>query len=146
MRISNVVYIYCVGSRQANGGNSYCSRYCCTSAIHTAIEAKKNLMESLIFILTGGIRTYGKQELLYAESLQMGDLYLQFNEESLPKIFVKKQKMVIAVKDILSAGKELEVEADLVVLVTGMVPRSDRSVGSMLKLPKGRDGFITRCI
>ncbi|WP_286834111.1 MULTISPECIES: CoB--CoM heterodisulfide reductase iron-sulfur subunit A family protein [unclassified Proteiniphilum] len=141
MRISNVVYIYCVGSRQANGGNSYCSRYCCTSAIHTAIEAKKKFNGIVNIHLNRGIRTYGKQELLYAESLQMGDLYLQFNEESLPKIFVKKQKMVIAVKDILSAGKELEVEADLVVLVTGMVPRSDRSVGSMLKLPKGRDGF-----
>lgn len=141
MKISNVAYIYCVGSRQADGGNSYCSRYCCTSAIHTAIEAKKKFKGIRNIHLNRGIRTYGKQELLYAESLQMGDLYLQFNEESLPEIIAKKQKMVITVKDILSAGKELEVEADMVVLVTGMVPRADRSVGSMLKLPKGRDGF-----
>ena len=36
----------------------------------------------------------------------------------------------------------MEVEADLVVLVTGMVPRKDNSVGSLFKLPKGRDRFF----
>ena len=29
-RIENIAYIYCVGSRQTNGKNKHCSRYCCT--------------------------------------------------------------------------------------------------------------------
>ena len=37
---------------------------------------------------------------------------------------------------------DLELEADLVVLVTGMVPRADNKVGTLFKLPKGRDRFF----
>ena len=39
--INKIAYIYCVGSRQVEGDNKFCSRYCCTSVIHAAIEAKK---------------------------------------------------------------------------------------------------------
>ena len=39
--IKNIAYIYCVGSRQIDGENKYCSRYCCTSVIHAALQAKK---------------------------------------------------------------------------------------------------------
>ena len=141
-KINNIAYVYCVGSRQSEGENTYCSRFCCTSVIHTAIEAKKKFKGIQNIHLTRGIRTYGKQELLYAESLQMGDLYLQFDEHNLPEIGTEGKKTVVTVKDILSAGKEMEMEVDLVVLVTGMVPRADQSIGTMLKLPKGRDRFF----
>ena len=46
------------------------------------------------------------------------------------------------INDILTGKKEISVEADLVVLVTGMVPRADNSVGSLFKLPRGRDKFF----
>ena len=141
-KINNIAYVYCVGSRQSEGENTYCSRFCCTSVIHTAIEAKKKFKGVQNIHLTRGIRTYGKQELLYAESLQLGDLYLQFDEHNLPEIRTEGKKTVVTVKDILSAGKEMEMEVDLVVLVTGMVPRADQSIGTMLKLPKGRDRFF----
>jgi len=36
----------------------------------------------------------------------------------------------------------MSVEADLIVLVTGMVHRADNSVASLFKLPKGRDKFF----
>jgi heterodisulfide reductase subunit A len=141
-KINNIAYIYCVGSRQGEDENTYCSRFCCTSVIHTAIEAKKKFKGIQNIHLTRGIRTYGKQELLYAESLQMGDLYLQFDEQNLPEIRTEGKKTVVTIKDILSAGREMEMEVDLVVLVTGMMPRADQSIGTLLKLPKGRDRFF----
>jgi heterodisulfide reductase subunit A len=141
-KINNIAYIYCVGSRQGEDENTYCSRFCCTSVIHTAIEAKKKFKGIQNIHLTRGIRTYGKQELLYAESLQMGDLYLQFDEQNLPEIRTEGKKTVVTVKDILSAGREMEMEVDLLVLVTGMMPRADQSIGTLLKLPKGRDRFF----
>ena len=51
-------------------------------------------------------------------------------------------KILVRINDILTAKKEMSVEADLVVLVTGMVPRADNSVASLFKLPKGRDRFF----
>ena len=140
--IKNIAYIYCVGSRQIEGGNTYCSRYCCTSTIHTAILAKKKFKGIYNYHFTRGVRTYGKQEALYAESSQQGDIYLQSDEETPPVISQIGGKTIVKVNDILTTGRELEVEADLVVLVTGMVPRADNSVGTLFKLPKGRDKFF----
>lgn len=140
-KIRNIAYIYCVGSRQTNGENSYCSRFCCTSAIHASVLAKKKFSRISNYHLNRGIRTYGKQELLYAESLALGDLYLQWAEENPPAVVTAGKKSTITLRDILSANRELELEADLVVLVTGMVPRADNRVGTLFKLPRGRDHF-----
>lgn len=139
--IKNIAYIYCVGSRQTNGENTYCSRNCCTSTIHAALIAKKKFKDISNFHFNRGLRTYGKQEILYADSLRSGDLYFQFNEDSLPTVNADGNNIIVKCYDILTTGKEIEVEADLVVLVTGMVPRSDNKVGSLFKIPKGRDKF-----
>lgn len=141
-QIKNISYIYCVGSRQPNGDNTYCSRYCCTATIHAAIEVRKKFKDVQNYHFTRGVRSYGKQELLYKESLQGGDIYLQSYEDDLPTVFARNNKPVVRINDILTGGKELEMESDLVVLVTGMTPRSDNSVGTLFKLPKGRDKFF----
>jgi heterodisulfide reductase subunit A len=41
----------------------------------------------------------------------------------------------------LDRGQELEIGADLVVLVTGMEPRENDTLNQVLKLPQGADGF-----
>jgi len=138
--INSVAYIYCVGSRQAEG-NTYCSRYCCTAAVHTAIEVKKKFNGVQNYHLTRGVRTYGKQEILYNESRQSGDIYLQWELETPPTVAVENNKTMIKVVDFLSANKEVELECDLVVLVNGMTPRAGNSAGALFKLPKGRDNF-----
>lgn len=140
-QIRDIAYIYCVGSRQSDGGNKYCSRNCCTSTIHASIIARHKFSDINNYHFNRGIRTYGKQEILYAESLGSGDIYLQFNEDGIPEICANGDKAIVKINDILSANREVEVEADLVVLVGGMVPRADNSVGSLFKLPKGRDRF-----
>ncbi len=50
--------------------------------------------------------------------------------------------LAVAVRDLLSGDEELEIPVDLVVLVTGMVPRKNDEMIGMLKLPLGRDGFF----
>jgi len=140
--IKNIAYIYCVGSRQIEGENKYCSRYCCTSVIFAAIHTKNKFGNINNYHFTRGIRTYGKQEVLYAESLKKGDIYLQSYEDDPPVVYQANNKTMVRINDILTSKGELSVEADLVVLVTGMVPRADNSVGSLFKLPKGRDRFF----
>jgi len=139
--IKNIAYIYCVGSRQPEGGNTYCSRNCCTSTIHAAVTAKNKFSDINNYHFNRGLRTYGKQEILYADSLRSGDIYLQSYEDGPPTVITEGKKTIVKINDILTNGREMEVEADLVVLVTGMVPRADNSVGSLFKIPKGRDKF-----
>lgn len=141
--IKTIAYIYCVGSRQTEGENTYCSRNCCTSTIHAAVTAKEKFKNIENYHFNRGLRTYGKQEVLYADSLRQGDIYLQSYEDGLPTVVTQGKKTIVKINDILTNGREIEVEADLVVLVTGMVPRADNnSIGSLFKIPKGRDKFF----
>jgi heterodisulfide reductase subunit A len=141
--IKTIAYIYCVGSRQdEEGDNKYCSRYCCTAASHMAVVVKEKFGDITNLHYHRGIRTYGKQELIYEQASKQGDLFLEFNLESKLSIEQRGDKTIVKVKDILTAGKELEAEVDLVVLVTGMVPRENKPLESMLKIPLGRDNFF----
>ena len=140
--IQSIAYVYCVGSRQVDGENKYCSRYCCTSVIHAALQAKSKFKNITNYHFTRGIRTYGKQEVLYAESLKGGDIYLQSYEDDPPVVLTENNRTIVKINDILTGGMEISVEPDLVVLVTGMVPRRNNNVSSLFKLPSGRDKFF----
>lgn len=140
--IKNIAYIYCVGSRQVEGENKYCSRSCCTSTIHTALELKKQYKDIVNVHFTRGVRSYGKNEILYREASNQGDVFIQVGDESPAEIIPNGHKITVKANDILSANKTLEYDADLVVLVTAMVPRADNAVGTVFKLPKGRDKFF----
>jgi len=141
-KVNNIAYIYCVGSRQVEGDNKYCSRYCCTTTIYSAIKAAEKFKNLNQFHFTRGIRTYGKQELLYNKASKDGQIFLQSYEDDLPVVNVKGDKTIVKINDILTNRKELEVEADLVVLVTGMIPRTESNISEILKIPKGRDKFF----
>ncbi len=140
--INSIAYIYCVGSRQINGDNKYCSRYCCTAAIQTALDVKRKFGHIQNYHFTRGVRTYGSQELLYNESNRQGDIFIQYPDKEQPIVEQHKNSIVIKAKDILSGKREWEADVDLVVLVTGMVPDKDNSIGTLFKLPKGRDHFF----
>jgi heterodisulfide reductase subunit A len=145
--IKTIAYIYCVGSRQdesMEGAHTYCSRYCCTAAVHAALEAAAKDADGLRqYHLYRDMRTYGKYELLWAESLKKGSLYLRVPDDEPPaveKLF--SGSLRVTTKDLLTGGEEVVIPADLVVLVTGMVPRENDGLVSVLKLAVGNDGFF----
>ena len=53
----------------------------------------------------------------------------------------KSGGVTVTAKDLLSEGEEVALTADLVVLVTGMVPRENEGLTKTLKLPVGQSGF-----
>jgi heterodisulfide reductase subunit A2 len=139
--VHTVVYIYCVGSRQSEG-NTYCSRYCCTSAVHAAIQAHEIDPEIDQFHLFRDMRTYGKNELLYEEARHKGSVFVRYGESGPPAVEKDGEGVVVRVRDELSGGDEIEIPADLVVLVTGMVASSNERLQNLLKLPTGTGGFF----
>ncbi|HTX88607.1 MAG TPA: CoB--CoM heterodisulfide reductase iron-sulfur subunit A family protein [Bacteroidales bacterium] len=142
-KIRRIAYVYCVGMRQTKGENKYCSRICCTTAIHSSLLVHEKFPGTTIFHLYRDIRTYGKQEILYEHSSKNGDIYLKFDEKSPPVVEQGNGNLNIRVRDELTRKQDLELEADLVVLVTGMVPGKDHaSVSEKLKIPVGNDKFF----
>ncbi len=143
--IKTVAYIYCVGSREHNkeeNPNLYCSRYCCSAAAHAALCTDKLNLGIHQFHLFRDIRTYGKYETLYDQALNQGSVFLRYDEEQPPRITTEDGKLRVRVKDRLTGGEEIEIDPDLVVLVTGMVPRENSRLMDVLKLPVGKDGFF----
>jgi len=141
--VKTIAYIYCVGMRQTKGDNKYCSRSCCTAAIHSSIMVHEKFKGIKAFHLYRDIRTYGKNEILYEKSSRSGDTYLMYQEKLPPAVVQNGNTVNVKVRDSLTRKRELELDADLVVLVTGMVPRSDSlSIAEKLKIPIGSDKFF----
>jgi len=142
-KIKSIAFIYCVGSRQIDGENKYCSRFCCTSAIHASLVAKEKFKETKNFHLYRDIRTYGKYEKLYENARRQGDIFIKFDETDPPVVEEFEGITQVKCKDLLYNRKELEINPDLIVLVTGMVPRKDSHlISDILKIPVGRDNFF----
>jgi len=141
--IKKVAYIYCVGNRQTNGENKHCSRYCCSAAIHSSLVSAEKYPDLKAFHLFRDVRTYGKQELLYQKASARGDLFIKFEEKEPPKLEQRGNSVSIKVKDYLTSKMEIEIEADLVVLVTGMVARQNsQEISEIFKIPIGNDKFF----
>ena len=142
-KVNSIAYIYCVGMRQTKGENKYCSRVCCTSAIHNSLLLHEKFMNIQAYHLYRDIRTYGKQEILYEKSSKNGDIYLKFEEKTPPVVQQSNGKLLVKIKDELTMRQDMELETDLVVLVSGMVPRSDSiQIAALLKIPIGNDKFF----
>ena len=140
--VRTVAYIYCVGSRQP-GANEYCSRYCCAATVHASLEVAALDKQVHQYHLYRDIRTYGKYELMYTESRKRGSVYMKFPEDTPPSVSRNEGgQLTVTTRDTLTGGEELTIPADLVVLVTGMVPRKNEELMSLLKLPVGTDGFF----
>ena len=145
--VKTVAYIYCVGSRQSQdveGGHTYCSRYCCNAAVHASLQVAATPAKVYQYHFYRDMRTYGKFELLYAESLEKGSAYLKFPDDEPPTVEkdAESGRLKVTARDLLSEGEEVALVADLVVLVTGMVPRNNDDLQKTLKLPVGQSGFF----
>ncbi len=143
--VKDIAYIYCVGSRQSpemENPNLYCSRYCCTATVHTSLCVAEKNQDIHQYHLYRDMRTYGRYELLYTESLNRGAIFIKYADDDRPEVKSIDNKVCIRVRDQLTGGEEFDIEVDLLVLVTGMVPRLNKQLNNVLKLPIGKDGFF----
>jgi heterodisulfide reductase subunit A len=86
------------------------------------------------------VRAYGKNfEMYYDRAREAGVLYRRGNPSEIVR---RGERVVVRAEDTL-LGEPVEVEADLVVLAVGMVPRADtEAIAGLLKLARSGDGFF----
>ena len=150
--VRDVVFVYCVGSRQVQSDscpkpNAYCSRYCCTATTFTAttlhaFETEHNQLVNQ-YHLYRDIRTYGHMESVYEQARSEGALFLQWDPANPPDVSEADGRLLVKVKDLLDGGEEIEIGADMVVLATGMTPRLNDALNAQLKIPFSKDGFLS---
>lgn len=127
-----VVFIQCVGSRDKQVGNPYCSRVCCMYTAKQAHLVHEHLPDADVTILYMDIRAFGKGfEEFYDRVRQEGALYRRAN----PSEIIRRGDQLIVLAEDTLLGEPVEIPADLVVLAVGLKPRTDAlDVGDMLGL------------
>ena len=135
-----IVFIHCVGSRDESVGNEYCSRVCCMFIAKQAHLVKDKIPNSEVTVLYTDMRAFGKgYEEFYDRVRKEGILYRRANPS---EIYRKGEKLIIRAEDTI-LGEPIEIEADFVVLGTGIVPRKEtENIRKILKLSKSQDGFL----
>ncbi len=153
-----VAFIQCVGSRDVQVGNPYCSRVCCMYTAKQSRLVREMLPDADVTVFYMDVRTFGKgAEEFYDEARAKG---VRYRKGNISEIYRKRgdngDRVVLVGEDTL-LGEPIDFEADLVVLAVGMEARASDSnlpdaapnaapntvdIATMLKLPRSADGFL----
>jgi heterodisulfide reductase subunit A len=134
-----VVFIHCVGSRDKSVDNEYCSRVCCMFTAKQAHLLRDKIPDARITVLYMDVRAFGKGFEEFYERVQKEEIIYRRGNPS--EVFRKNGKLVVRGEDTL-LGEPFEMEADLVVLASGLVPRKEDDIlKNMLGLENSSDKF-----
>ncbi|MEW6139484.1 MAG: FAD-dependent oxidoreductase [Thermodesulfobacteriota bacterium] len=137
----NVVFVQCVGSRDRAKGYEYCSKVCCMiTAKQLSIFKHHNPNgQPYVFYIDNRAGGKGYEEFLRRAIEEEGAQYIRGR---VAKIYQEGGRLVVRGENSL-VGAPVEVEADLVVLATGLTPQKDyTSVSRALNLATDKYGFF----
>jgi heterodisulfide reductase subunit A len=136
-----ICFVQCVGSRDRQIGNEYCSKVCCGVASKEAIEVRQLLPSSKVFIFYIDMRMYGywENEIYWPAQEQH---HVQYVKGLITEVLPKGERLVVRGED-TTMGRPMELPMDLVVLSVGMEPSAGtRQVASLLGVSQNKYGFI----
>jgi len=136
-----VAFIQCVGSRDRQIGNEYCSKVCCGISSKQAIEIRQQVPDARVFIFYIDMRMYGywENEIYWPAQEQHRVNYIK---GIVTEILSKNGRLLIRGED-TTMGRPMEVPMDVVVLAVGMEPsQGTRLMAGMLDLPSNKYGFV----
>jgi heterodisulfide reductase subunit A len=135
-----VVFIQCVGSRDKSVGNEHCSRVCCMYTAKHAHLVREKLPDAKITVFYIDVRAFGKGYEEFYDRVKGEKVF--YRRGNVSEVYKKGDKLVCRAEDTL-LGKPMEVEADLVVLATGIeAAESAKQLGKHLKLSSSPDRFF----
>ena len=138
----NIVIIQCVGSRDVKA-LPYCSAVCCSVALKNAQLLKQEYPDMDVIMFYIDIRTTDKgNEEYYRKIRESG---LRMIRGKVGEIIEDKKSNKLKVRAYSSLTDEIvKIEADLVVLSTGMIPsKGTKELIDMIGLSTGPNGFLT---
>ena len=141
-----VTIINCVGSRSEEF-NRYCSRVCCMTALKYGNEIRSAVPNVRITNLYTDMNAFGKGcEDFYMRSAEKEAVFMMYDKHNPPTVSAAGRKddfgLLVKVDEKLS-GEEVEVPADLVVLMVGMQARDDSAkVARLVNISRDKDGWF----
>ncbi len=136
-----IAFIQCVGSRDRQIGNEYCSKVCCGIAGKQAIELREQIPDSKVMIFYIDMRMYGywENEIYWPAQEKYK---VNFVKGVVSEVLKKGDKLLIRGED-TTMSRPMEVTMDLVVLSVGMEPSAGtRAVAQLMGIQQNKYGFI----
>jgi heterodisulfide reductase subunit A len=137
----SVVFIQCVGSRDPSRGVAYCSKVCCMISAKQVRIFKHNNPggQAYVFYIDNRAGGKGYEEFLRQTIEEDGAQYIRGR---VAKVFREGEKLVVRGENSL-VGAPVEIEADMVVLATGLTSQKDYiTVARALNLSTDKYGFF----
>jgi len=133
----NVVFVQCVGSRDKET-NEYCSRVCCMYTAKQAHMVKDKLPDANLIVYYTDVRAFGKGfEEFYNRVQGEGIIYRRRELDDPIKVNKKGDGVIVKAKG------HPDIDADLVVLATGIIPRKDsKEFSRIVNINQSADGFF----
>jgi heterodisulfide reductase subunit A len=142
--VNKVVMIQCVGAMEEPGGREYCSRICCATALKNASLIKESKPDTDVYVLYRQLQAYGREyENYYLRAQEKNVKFINYLPEKNPTVKTGPNgKLNVNVYNTL-IGKEIPIDADMVVLSTPLVQHeAGKELSPLLKVPLGADGFF----
>jgi heterodisulfide reductase subunit A2 len=136
-----VVFIQCCGSRDPELHKPYCSKICCMYTAKHAMLYKEHVPDGQAYVFYIDIRSGGKnyEEFVQRAVEEEGVMYLR---GKVSKVFQSNGKVTVWGVDTLT-GKNIEINADMVVLAMAMEPSwKTNELAKQLKISLDKDGFL----
>lgn len=136
-----ICWVQCVGSRDRNIGNEWCSKVCCGIASKQAIEVREMVPDSRAFIFYIDMRMYGYWETqLYWPAQEKH--HVQYIKGIITEVLERGDRLIVRGED-TTMGRPLEVSMDMVVLSVGMEPSAGtRAMSEVLGVEQNKYGWI----
>jgi heterodisulfide reductase subunit A len=139
-RPKKIGFIQCVGSRNPQIGHPYCCSVCCMHSTKEAILAHEHHDDIESFIFYKDLRTFGKGFNEYMERAKSDYAVSYINSDATVRENPSNNNPIV-VYDV--AGKQTEMEVDLVVLATTLKPRQEtKEIADMLGIDVNEFGFL----
>jgi heterodisulfide reductase subunit A len=137
--LASVVMIQCVDSREEP--RNYCSRVCCASSLKHALHLKSQNPDISIYVLYRDMMSYGFSEAYFTEARKAGIIFIQYDVKDKPSVSAEGESVLVKAFDPI-IGRELEIETDIVVLATGIVPNLPKHLAASFGASVDADGFF----
>lgn len=136
-----VCFIQCVGSRDRQIGNEYCSKVCCGVASKQAIEIRQQVPNCKVYIFYIDMRMYGywENEIYWPAQEQYKVNYIK----GIATEIVRRGDRLLVRGEDTTLGRPMEIPMDIVILSVGMEPsKGTREAARVLGLRQNKYGFI----
>ena len=140
-----IVFVQCVGSRCeacAHKGKEYCSKICCMYTAKHAMLIRDKYPDTEVYVFYIDVRTPGKNfDEFYRRAVE--EYGVHYIKGMVGKVSPQGKKLMVQGSDLIY-GKQLHIEADLVVLAAAIEPdKSARPLATMLTASMDTNDFFT---